>query len=92
LRVALGGAHPQVIGLFVREGMRSILTGVLIGAVVAAGLTQLMRSFLFELSPLDPGTYALAVAVFGTVGFLSCWLPARRVFAVDPMVALRGAD
>jgi ABC-type lipoprotein release transport system permease subunit len=51
--------------------------------------TQLLRGLLFELSPLDPATYAAAAAVLLGTSLLAAWLPARRAALSDPMRALR---
>jgi putative ABC transport system permease protein len=90
LRIALGGTHSQVVGLFVSEGMRSIGVGLVLGVFLALAASQILRRMLVGLSPFDPITYAATLAFFGTVALLACWLPARRAARVEPMVALRG--
>ncbi|MFI5246116.1 MAG: FtsX-like permease family protein, partial [Gemmatimonadales bacterium] len=90
LRIALGGTHAQVVGLFVREGMRAISIGLAGGVVIALAASQILRGLLVGLSPFDPITYAVTIAFFGTVALVACWLPARRAARVEPMVALRG--
>lgn len=49
----------------------------------------LLQSLLFELSPLDPATYAAAAAMLLGICALAAWLPARRAASADPMRALR---
>src|ERR1019366_6627773 len=90
LRIALGGTHSQVVGLFVSEGMRAIGAGLAGGVVLALAASQILRAMLVGLSPFDPITYAMTLAFFGTVALLACWLPARRAARIEPMVALRG--
>ena len=90
LRIALGGTHSQVVGMFVREGMRAIGTGLALGVVIALATSQVLRGILLGVSPFDPLTYAVTVVFFGTVALFACWLPARRAARVEPMVALRG--
>ena len=90
LRIALGGTHSQVVGLFVGEGMRAIGTGLAVGVALALAASQILRGMLVGLSPFDPVTYAATLAFFGAVALLACWLPARRAARVEPMVALRG--
>ncbi len=55
----------------------------------AAGLTRLMSSLLFGVSPMDPLTYGLVAAALVSVALLASYLPARKAAKVDPMVALR---
>jgi ABC-type antimicrobial peptide transport system permease subunit len=62
---------------------------VALGVVAAAGLTQLMKSLLFGISPIDPLTYVAVVAVLGGVAVVASCLPARRAAAVNPVEALR---
>jgi ABC-type lipoprotein release transport system permease subunit len=62
---------------------------VLIGLVLAAGVTRLMSSFLFNVSPLDMLTFVGMSLLFMGVAFVSSYLPARRAAMTDPMAALR---
>jgi putative ABC transport system permease protein len=89
IRLALG-AHPrQVLGLVVGQGVRMSLVGVGIGIVAALGLTQLLASLLFSVTPRDPLTFAgVALLVVG-VALAGSFVPARRAASVDPIVALR---
>jgi ABC-type antimicrobial peptide transport system permease subunit len=62
---------------------------VALGAAAAWGLTRLMSSMLFGVTPSDPLTYAAVVAGLSLVALLACQLPALRATRVDPLVALR---
>jgi len=55
----------------------------------AAGLTRLMSTLLFGISPLDPLTYAAGALLLAMAAVLASYLPARRVAAVDPIEALK---
>jgi putative ABC transport system permease protein len=89
VRVALGARRRDVLGLVVGHGVRLALIGVAAGVLGALGVTRVLVSILFEVSPSDPLSYA-AVALFLTgSAALASYLPARRAMAVDPMVALR---
>jgi putative ABC transport system permease protein len=89
VRVALGAARRDVIGMVVGRAMRIAGLGLLIGAGAALGAGQLLRSQLLGISPRDPAVYAVIALLLGTVAFVASWLPARRAAAVDPLVALR---
>ena len=71
-----------------REGMGSVLGGVIAGtgASVLAGRT--IRSLLFGVTPLD-ADLAGAPILLVAVALLACYLPARRALRVDPLIALR---
>jgi putative ABC transport system permease protein len=89
IRIALG-AHPgELQRMIVRNGLILAGVGIGIGAGVAVGLSRLMKSLLFEVSPLDPLTYAAVAVVLVTSAVLASYLPARRAAAVDPLDALR---
>ena len=89
IRVALGAASGQVLGLVVREGFRPIVGGMLAGLVVAAGAARLLTATLFGLSPWDAVSYSGVCALLAGVALVAIVLPARRALRVDPMVALR---
>jgi len=57
--------------------------------VAALGLTRLMSSELYELSPNDPVTFATVAIVLAAVAMAACYIPSLRATRVDPMVALR---
>jgi predicted lysophospholipase L1 biosynthesis ABC-type transport system permease subunit len=89
IRIALG-AHPgELQRMIVRNGLILAGVGIAIGAGAAVGLSRLMKSLLFEVSPLDPVTYAAVAVVLVTSAVLASYLPARRAAAVDPLDALR---
>jgi ABC-type antimicrobial peptide transport system permease subunit len=89
IRLAIGAGRGDVLGMVVRDGMRLAGVGVVIGVALAAGATRLMRSLLFDVSPLDAATFGAMSLLFVAVALLASWLPARRAASADPRVALR---
>jgi predicted permease len=89
VRMALGADGASVLGMIVRDGMRLVLMGVVIGMALALAGTRVMRGFLFGVSPLDPLVFAVIPIGLALVTLLASYLPARRAAATDPLVALR---
>ena len=89
IRVALGAARTDVLGLVLGQGIKLLVAGVVIGGVGAFWLARLIATQLFGVKPFDPLTFSVMAAVLAVVALLAAYLPARRAMAVDPMVALR---
>ena len=89
VRMALGAQKHDVLGLVVGKGMALAIIGAVIGLGASLALTRLMRSLLFEVTPTDWLTFAIASTVLLTVALLACYIPARRATKVDPLTALR---
>ncbi|HVT99955.1 MAG TPA: FtsX-like permease family protein, partial [Acidobacteriaceae bacterium] len=89
IRLALGAQRRELRWMFVRSALLLTSVGIGLGVVAAAGLTQLMKSLLFGISPIDPVTYAAVVALLGGVAMVASYVPARRAAAVNPVEALR---
>ena len=89
IRIALGAPQQSVLQMFVREGLLLTAIGVACGLAAAAGLTHLMKTLLFEVSPLDPTTYCAVSLVLAAAALLASYIPARRAAAIEPVEALR---
>jgi ABC-type antimicrobial peptide transport system permease subunit len=89
IRVALGAEPGALRWLFVRYGLALAGAGAAAGLAAAAGLTRLMKSVLFGISPVDPLTYAAVPLVLIAAAVLASYLPARRAASVDPVETLR---
>lgn len=89
VRLAIGARRGNVLGLVLRRGGRLVVTGLVLGLGAAYPGTRLVRSLLFETTPLDPTTYAGAALALGLVAAAACLAPALRAARVDPAVVLR---
>ncbi len=89
VRMALGAESVLVLGLIVRQGLRLVGVGMVIGIVIAIGVTRILASELYGVSPTDPLTFFSVLLLLSGVALLAVWLPARRATRVDPVAALR---
>jgi predicted permease len=89
VRMALGARGADVVRLVLGQGLAPVAIGVVLGAVIAGGLTRAIASMLFGVTPEDPLTFAAVALLVALVATLAGYLPARRATRVDPMVALR---
>jgi predicted permease len=89
IRMALGADRRDVLWLVMRDAMRLVLLGVLLGIPAALAAARLITSHLFGVGAADPLAIGLAALVLLTVASVAGYLPARRATRVDPLVALR---
>ena len=89
IRMALGAERGAVLGMVLRRGIVLTTVGIMLGLAGAAALTRYLTGMLYDLTPLDPPTYAAVAILFATVALIASYLPARRATQVDPVVALR---
>jgi predicted permease len=89
IRLALGAPALQILKVLFIEGLAIVATGVIGGVLAGAGIARLAGSFLFGVSPFDPLTYSIVSALLAAVALLACYIPARQVMKIDPVVALR---
>jgi len=89
IRMALGAQMRDVLRLIIRQGMRPVLIGIVLGLACAWGLTRLLASFLLGVGTTDPFTFAGMAILLVAVASVACYLPARRATKADPVVALR---
>lgn len=89
IRMALGASRPEILQLVLRNGLKVVSIGLVIGLAAALALGRVVESLLYKTSPRDPVTLAAIVVGLLLISFVACLVPARRATKVDPMVALR---
>jgi predicted permease len=89
VRLALGAGTGSVRNMVIHQGMRLVLSGVVIGSVAAFGLTRLLAGFLFGVKPSDPVVFVAVPVLMSTVALFAVSLPARRASRIDPVQSLR---
>jgi len=89
IRLAVGARPGEVIALFVRQGLRPMWIGALLGVAVSVALAPLLSRWLFGIAPIDRATLASSLVAVVVVALLATWLPARRAARTDPAVVFR---
>jgi predicted permease len=89
IRMALGAQPGAVVRMVLRRVLLLAAVGLAIGVPAALSASRLVKSFLFETQPNDPGTLALAGVVLLSAAILAGYAPARRASRIDPLAALR---
>jgi predicted permease len=89
VRLALGARSHMLLWMILRECILLLVLGLALGVPVALSSTRILKSLLYELSPLDPTAISIAIATVSVMTIAAAWLPARRATKIDPMQALR---
>jgi predicted permease len=89
VRLALGAMPAQIRLMMLRQGMRLLGGGLILGFAGAFALSRVIRSVLFGVSANDPFIYGAVTLVLAGAALFACWIPARRASRVNPMITLR---
>jgi ABC-type antimicrobial peptide transport system permease subunit len=89
IRMTLGADAREVKRLILRQAMRPVMIGALIGIAGCAAVSQILKNLLFGVSTHDPLAFVGVPAVLLFVAVAASYIPARRATRVDPMVVLR---
>jgi putative ABC transport system permease protein len=89
VRMALGADRRAVLRLVLARALRIVVAGVIVGLAGAAGVTRVLQTFLFGVTPTDPMAFTIVTLLLMAVGLMAAWLPARRATRIDPWAALR---
>jgi predicted permease len=89
IRMALGAARTQVIGMVMRDTLRMVFVGVLVGIPVSLAASRWIASFLYGVEAQDPLTYIAIAGLVVAAGLAAAYGPSRRASRVDPIVVLR---
>jgi putative ABC transport system permease protein len=89
IRMALGASTHDILRMVIRQGMRYVLLGAVLGLAVSFALMRLMKSLFFDVSVVDPLTFISATLLLTGVGLAACYLPARRVTKINPSTILQ---
>ena len=88
VRVALGAAARDVLGLVLRRAMVLVIVGIALGAGAALLLARLLSAYvstmLYRTSAVEPGPVVLSALLFVITGAVASYLPARKAMRVGP--------
>jgi hypothetical protein len=89
IRMALGASRAQVLAMVMRESLWVLAAGLAVGIPLTFFAVRPLKSMLYQMSPLDPVSFVLAIAAMIAVSGGAALLPARRAASIEPMQALR---
>jgi ABC-type antimicrobial peptide transport system permease subunit len=89
IRMAMGATHRSIMTMILREGLALTMVALLAGLLLGLAVARIGASRLYGVSPADPVSIAVTVALLGAASLLAGYIPARRAAKVDPMEALR---
>jgi predicted permease len=89
VRLALGATRRAIIRLVLGDTAAMVLTGVVLGVLLALGATRLLASFLYGVTPTDAATFVSAIALLLGTAAAAAYVPSWRATRINPTVALR---
>ena len=89
IRLALGSNRVRVFKLILKQGLKPVLIGILVGWLLALALHRVLSGLLFGVSAGDPRIYLLVGTLLLLTAALACYIPARKATRFDPMKVLR---
>jgi ABC-type antimicrobial peptide transport system permease subunit len=89
LRMALGANARDVMVIVLRQSLRLVGAGLIIGILVALAVGRILQRLVQGMQPVNLATVAIVVSVLAAAALSATLVPARRASLVDPASALR---
>jgi putative ABC transport system permease protein len=89
VRIALGALRCDILHFVIRQAGLLLIAGLVIGLMLTAVLSFVLRSLVYDISPLNPLSLLLGLGIISGAACLACLMPAIRATRVDPMEVLR---
>jgi len=89
IRMALGAEGQTILWMILREGTVMLVSGIVIGLLLAFATGKIVSGLLYQVGSLDPVAFTVAPLVLAAAALLACYLPARRATKINPITALR---
>jgi predicted permease len=92
-RMAVGARGKDIIGLIVKDNVRTLLTGIMLSMLILLvfylGFSDHIRSYLnLEMIPL----FVITIVVIALTSFIACYLPLRKYISKPAIHSLRGSE
>jgi predicted permease len=89
IRAALGASRREIRRTVLRDAVVVATSGVAVGTLFAAALARALSSLQYGVTPGDPLSWTLVLAVIAVTTSLASWGPAAAAATLDPLVLLR---
>lgn len=89
VRIALGATRSDVMRLMLRDNLRPVMGGLVLGLIGAFWATRILTAYLYGISPRDPASVAGAALILLAAAVVAAAVPTRRATRVDPATVLR---
>jgi predicted permease len=89
VRLALGAKPSRVLLMVMKDIMRPLAAGLVLGLLIVLASGPLVASLLFGLGANDPATMFFAALLLSSVALAAAYIPARRASRFDPYITLR---
>lgn len=89
VRMALGARPRAIVAMILKQNLRTVVLGAMVGIACALGFSRLLTSLLYGVKPTDPLSLLVTIAILLATSALAAWGPAHRASRVDPAITLR---
>jgi predicted permease len=89
IRLALGAAPGEVVGMMLRGALALVTCGSIAGLAGAAIVATALRSLLYGVRPYDPATLVGVVLLVTAAALAAAFVPARHAGRTEPLELLR---
>ena len=89
IRLALGAARTDLLGMLARRGLALTAGGLGVGLAIAFPLARLLSNLIYGVTATDAAIFGGSAGVLAVVALMACYFPARKAMSVDPIIALR---
>jgi predicted permease len=90
VRVALGAARSDILGMFLRQGLALGIGGVVLAIPLAYAAARGLGALLFGVNPGDPVIYGSSALLAMLMTLAGSLRPAIRASSINPALTIRG--